>query len=298
MIVWAMDGGAAVPRPRLGAVVIGPPGSGKTTFCDGMAQLHDGLKRPCTVVNLDPSADRVPYDHCSLDIRDLVTAADVMTEFELGPNGALLYCMQFLLENFDFLQPLRRLADDGGLVLLDCPGQVELYTHDDTFSRILARIAKEFEMELVVLNLVDSLYATVDFGLFLSVALMSLASMMRLELPHLNVLTKIDLVPKHASRVDIRTILDCDNLESLIDDDDDADGSKRLTEQERKQRQLMHVMAETIDDFHLVAFIPCSVQDKEAMVFVLATLFGKVGYDEGGLQHAGLDWLDRYNVDG
>jgi GTPase SAR1 family protein len=46
----------------------------------------------------------------------------------LGPNGALLYTMEYLLENLDWLhEALESFQDD--YLLLDCPGQVELYTH-------------------------------------------------------------------------------------------------------------------------------------------------------------------------
>ena len=43
-----------------GQVVIGPPGSGKTTYCNGMQQYLRLLVRDCWVVNLDP-ANEVPH---------------------------------------------------------------------------------------------------------------------------------------------------------------------------------------------------------------------------------------------
>lgn len=44
-----------------GQVVIGPPGSGKTTYCAAMAQFLEGLGRQVSVINLDPANDNVPY---------------------------------------------------------------------------------------------------------------------------------------------------------------------------------------------------------------------------------------------
>ena len=38
-----------------------------------------------------------------LDIRDLISVDDVMEELNLGPNGALVYCMEYLMENFEWL---------------------------------------------------------------------------------------------------------------------------------------------------------------------------------------------------
>lgn len=56
-----------------------------------------------------------------------------MEEMELGPNGALIYCMEYLMENTDWLQEeLNKVAPDD-YVLFDCPGQIELYSHLDVF---------------------------------------------------------------------------------------------------------------------------------------------------------------------
>ena len=46
-----------------------------------------------------------------------------MEEFDLGPNGGLVYCMEYLLANFSWLEDkLRQLGSQ--YVLFDCPGQV------------------------------------------------------------------------------------------------------------------------------------------------------------------------------
>ena len=38
-----------------GQVIVGPPGSGKTTYCNGMQQYLRLIGRECFVVNLDPA---------------------------------------------------------------------------------------------------------------------------------------------------------------------------------------------------------------------------------------------------
>lgn len=73
-----------------GQLVIGAPGSGKSTYCSGMEQLLQQLGRPCVLVNLDPANDFIPYK-CDIDIRELITVNDVMEFLKLGPNGALRY---------------------------------------------------------------------------------------------------------------------------------------------------------------------------------------------------------------
>lgn len=69
-----------------GQLVIGPPGSGKSTYCHGMQQYLQLTGRKVAVMNLDPANDALPYD-CSVDIADLVSLDAVMTSLHLGPNG-------------------------------------------------------------------------------------------------------------------------------------------------------------------------------------------------------------------
>lgn len=74
-------------------LIIGPPGSGKSTYADGMHQFLSALGRKCSVVNLDPANEHTNYP-CALDIRDLVRLEDVMEEEGLGPNGGVLFALE------------------------------------------------------------------------------------------------------------------------------------------------------------------------------------------------------------
>ncbi|MGH0142242.1 UNVERIFIED_CONTAM: hypothetical protein FKN15_076102 [Acipenser sinensis] len=128
------------PCVMFGQVVIGPPGSGKTTYCLGMQEFLTKLGRKVVVVNLDPANDGLPYQ-CSVDIAELVTLDDVMDGLKLGPNGGLIYCMEYLEANFDWLE--KKLQQfKGCYFLFDCPGQVELYTHQNSVKNIFAQLTK------------------------------------------------------------------------------------------------------------------------------------------------------------
>lgn len=128
--------------PSFGQVVIGPPGSGKTTYCSGMQEFLGKIGRKVAVINMDPANDSLPYD-CTVDISELVALSEVMDCLKLGPNGGLIYCMEFLEKNFDWLkEKLKPLSDDGCYFLFDCPGQVELYTHHDSIKKILQLLDK------------------------------------------------------------------------------------------------------------------------------------------------------------
>jgi hypothetical protein len=69
-----------------GQVVIGPPGSGKTTYCAGVQQYLRAAQRPVALVNLDPANDVLPYTP-DIDVCELVCLESVMGELGLGPNG-------------------------------------------------------------------------------------------------------------------------------------------------------------------------------------------------------------------
>lgn len=59
----------------------------------------------------------------AINIADLIKLDEVMSIHKLGPNGALIYCMEFLEANIDWLIK-RILCLKDHYFLLDCPGQV------------------------------------------------------------------------------------------------------------------------------------------------------------------------------
>lgn len=132
---------------RFGQLVIGPPGSGKSTYCSAMKEFLQSTGRKVSVVNLDPANDCLPYE-CDVDIAELITLEDAMEKFNLGPNGGLVYCMEFLDTNIEWL--CTKLSNvQGHYFLLDCPGQVELFTHHLSVKNIALRLQ---ELNLKVNN--------------------------------------------------------------------------------------------------------------------------------------------------
>lgn len=69
-----------------------------------MVQHGIDVKRHIDVVNLDPAAEHFSYEPL-VDIRNLIHVQDVMEDDELqfGPNGGLVFCIEYLLENSDWL---------------------------------------------------------------------------------------------------------------------------------------------------------------------------------------------------
>ena len=121
-------------------LVVGAPGSGKSTYCHGMHQFMSAIGRKCSVVNLDPANDCTNYS-AALDVRSLISLEEVMNTVDLGPNGGVLYALEELEHDFDWLeQGLKRLGDD--YILFDCPGQAELFTHHSSVRNMFMRLQK------------------------------------------------------------------------------------------------------------------------------------------------------------
>ncbi|NXG37792.1 GPN2 GTPase, partial [Dromaius novaehollandiae] len=264
-----------------GQVVIGPPGSGKTTYCHGMQEFLARIGRRVVVVNLDPANEATPYQ-CAVDISELITLPDVMESLKLGPNGGLIYCMEYLEANFDWLQE-KLAAFRGHYYLFDCPGQVELYTHHGALKNVFAQLAK-WNFRLAAVHLVDSHYCT-DPGKFISVLCTSLSTMLHVELPHVNVLSKMDLIEQYgklAFNLDYYTeVLDLSYLVDHLASDPFFKNYRRLNEK----------LVEVIEDYSLVSFVPLNVQDKESMRQVMQAVDKANGYSFGDQEHRSLEAL-------
>ena len=194
-----------------GEIVVGPPGSGKSTYCYGKHQLLTALNRPISIVNLDPANDNIPYP-CAIDIASLITVQDVMDTYSLGPNGGMLYCMEYLDENFDWLDEKLKALGKDAYVVFDLPGQVELSTNHESLKKIVRKLSKSgFRVwsvlvapstvhprltQLAAVNFCDAHYVT-DASKYIAVLMASLRVMLHLELPHINVLSKMDLITQY-----------------------------------------------------------------------------------------------------
>lgn len=104
-------------------------------------QFLGAIGRQCSVINLDPANDQTNYP-CALDIRSLVTLEEIMADDRLGPNGGILYALEELENNFEWLEEGLKEIGDGDYVLFDCPGQVELYTHHNSLRNIFFKLQK------------------------------------------------------------------------------------------------------------------------------------------------------------
>ncbi|XP_074643281.1 GPN-loop GTPase 3-like [Tubulanus polymorphus] len=256
--------------PRYAQLVMGPAGSGKSTYCSSLVKHGVDTKRTIHVVNLDPAAEAFDYPVLA-DIRELISLEDAMEDDQLrfGPNGGLVFCMEYFAQNFDWLEEqLDDIEDD--YIVFDCPGQIELYTHLPVFRHLVDRLHK-WNFYVCGVFLLDSQFL-IDSTKFVSGILTALSTMVNLEIPHVNVMTKLDLLNKKDKK-QIERYMDPD-LPYLLDE-----------EFQRKFRtskfeKLNKAMASLIEDYSLVKFIPLDRTDEESLSDLLLQIDNAIQYGE------------------
>ncbi|KAL4809595.1 GPN-loop GTPase [Aspergillus unguis] len=270
---------------KFGVLVMGPAGAGKTTFCNGLIQHLQTTRRSCFYVNLDPAAENFQYEP-DLDIRELITLEDVMEELGLGPNGGLIYCFEFLLQNLDFLTEALDPLSEEYLIIFDMPGQIELYTHVPllpSLTQFLSR-AGPLNINLCAAYLLESTFV-VDKAKFFAGTLSAMSAMLMLEIPHVNILTKMDQVRDMVSRRELKrfTRVDVQLLQDSVEPEDSG-SSDPLSKEELMSGgsfdRLNRAVAQLIDDFSMVSFLQLEVQDEDSVGAVLSHIDDAIQYHE------------------
>lgn len=266
-----------------GQIVIGPPGSGKSTYCNGAQQFFSAIGRKSTVVNLDPANDRLPYESV-LDIRDFITLEQIMEQENLGPNGGLMYALESLDASIEeIVSKLSKLIETHTYLIFDCPGQIELFTHHSSLSKIFRRLTSQLDLRLCVVNLMDSFYITTP-SQYVSIILLALRSMLQLDLPHVNVLSKIDLLSNYGGlpfNLQFYTeVQDLEYLRPYVEEESRSILSK-------KYARLTHLISEIVEDYNLVSFEVLSVDDKQSMINLVSVIDKSNGYMFGTTEVGG-----------
>ncbi|KAH9891478.1 hypothetical protein F4778DRAFT_772975 [Xylariomycetidae sp. FL2044] len=260
-------------------LVLGSPGSGKSTYCDGMHQFMSAIGRECSVVNLDPANDQTNYP-CALDIRNFISLEEIMSDDHLGPNGGVLYAFEELENNMEWLQ--NGLKDlDQSYILFDCPGQVELYTHHNSLRNIIFKLQKT-GYRLVVVHLSDSFCLTQP-SLYISNLILTLRAMLQMDLPHINVLTKIDKISSYDAlpfNLDFYTeVQDLTYLLPYLDRESSVMRSDKFG-------GLNQAIANLVENFSLVRYEVLAVENKKSMMHLLRVIDRAGGYVFGSAEGA------------
>jgi len=185
--------------------IIGTAGSGKSLLTANLFDYYTKNGNFVGVLNLDPGVENLPYT-CDVDVRDYVDLISVMKQYDLGPNGAMIMASDLIASKIDELQ---RDVDDVNpdYLIVDTPGQIELFAYRTSGPFFVQNFNVE-QKSAIFLH--DGSLVTTPTN-FVSMALLASSIKLRLNLPFVNVLTKIDLIEDR-----IRDILKwSSNLSSL-----------------------------------------------------------------------------------
>ncbi|KAI1244480.1 hypothetical protein MGN70_014352 [Eutypa lata] len=288
---------------KFGVMVMGPAGAGKSTFCAALITHLQLNRRSSFYINLDPAAES--FEHTpDLDIRELISLEDVMEEMGLGPNGGLIYCFEFLMENLDFLTDALESLTEEYLIIVDMPGQIELYTHVPVLPALVKFLTRSgaLDVRLCAAYLLEATFV-VDRAKFFAGTLSAMSAMVMLEIPHLNVLSKMDLVKDQVRRKDLKRFLTPD---VALLDDDPAEIARRKAEGQQAEsgsaededmripdpadkdavmkgasfRRLNRAVAGLIENFSMVSYLKLDVQDEDSVGAILSYIDDCIQYHE------------------
>jgi len=273
-----------------GQLVVGPPGSGKTTYCHGLEQFFShASKRPYAIINLDPANDDPSYK-ADVDIKDLICLENVQNETELGPNGGLVFSMEYLEQNLDWLkEKLDPLMQKGAYLIFDLPGQVEIFTCHKSLLHVIEVMNGTWGINLVSVQLVDSHLCT-EPSKYLSSVIVSLSTMLHLGLPHVNVLSKVDMLEQFGElEFQPQYFLKPASLHHLAE--------AVAPSMHPKFTKATFDLCEILEDYSIVNFAPLAVEDVESMTYVIKLADKANGYAYSGIQKDDANGLlDSYST--
>jgi len=120
---------------------VGTAGCGKSTLTYAFQLWMQSQGHDAITVNLDPGVETLMYAP-DVDVRDWVEIEDIMKEYGLGPNGAQIAAADMMALN------IKEISDvvagfDTDYVLIDTPGQLELFTFRQSSKIIVEELGIE-----------------------------------------------------------------------------------------------------------------------------------------------------------
>lgn len=166
----------------------GTAGSGKSLLTSKLYEHYTNNGVFTAVLNLDPGVENLPYT-CDVDIRDHVDVVSVMRQYDLGPNGSLVMANDLIASKIDEIRnEVNNVNPD--YLLVDTPGQIELFAYRSSGRFIVENITLEEKMSIF---LFDGALITTPMN-FVSIALLATSIKLRLSLPTVNAITKTDII--------------------------------------------------------------------------------------------------------
>ena len=236
--------------------IIGTAGSGKSLLTASLNEWLKVGKQKAATVNLDPGVLHLPYVP-DIDIRDQININDIMEEYGLGPNGALILAADLIAEESERIGgEIEDLQSD--VVLVDTPGQMELFA----FRASGPYIANEMTTEQkAIVYLFDAVFSFNPLN-YVSNMFLAAAVYNRFFFPQMHVLSKCDLLPPEEANRIVDWSSRPEALEAAIDEK--LTGTRRLL-----SRDMVNAIYRLGLEFQL---IPVSGKTNEGLINLTATL--------------------------
>lgn len=181
-------------RP-LNLIVLGTAGAGKSALTATFGKwIEKNTDCKVACINLDPGCDFVPFKP-DFDIRDYFTIAKIMRGENLGPNGAMVRASELFEHRAEeFSKRINKIKAD--IRLIDTPGQMEVFLFHGG-----PEISKLVHGVTISLFLTDAQIASKAIG-FVFTRLLGLSIGLRLGVPTISVLNKMDLAKGKLADID------------------------------------------------------------------------------------------------
>jgi hypothetical protein len=218
-----------------------------------------------------------------------------MDEMKLGPNGGLIYCFEFLMENLDFLSEALDSLTEEYLIIFDMPGQIELYTHIPILPTLVKFLTQPgaLDIRLCAAYLLESTFV-VDRAKYFAGTLSAMSAMIMLEVPHINILSKMDLVKDQLRKKDFKRFITPD---TTLLDDDPADAAQKKAgvnvdghDADPKDsgalmsgasfKRLNTAVAGLIESFSMVSYLKLDCTDEDSVGAILSYIDDCIQYHE------------------
>lgn len=207
--------------------IIGTAGSGKSLLTASLNEWLKVGKQKAATVNMDPGVITLPYTP-DIDIRNYIDIRRIMSEQELGPNGALVLASDLIAEEAERLGgEIEDLQSD--VVIVDTPGQMELFAFRASGPYIANELTKDPK---VIIYLFDAVFSFNPLN-YVSNMFLSAAVYNRFFFPQLHVLSKSDLLPPEEAKRIVEWSADPEALEVVIEEK--LSGTRRLLSRDMMQ---------------------------------------------------------------